>query len=248
MTAATALFGVTSLSQEAVAVIVVSVMAALFVLILGNTLIQQRRHGGVTPAAQRGAGPVPDGEASPKRVQRTVDRRSFFRGGLLAALGAFTAEFGGASLAFLWPNLKGGFGSVVTAGNLSDIKNFIDQNRQPFYSGSGRFYIVPYNGNGASTVYAGITQEGLMALYQKCVHLGCRVPFCQTSQWFECPCHGSKYNEAGEYQLGPAPTGLNRFKLTVEGPIVKVDTSTIVPGPPRGTNTTHQSPEGPFCV
>ena len=55
-----------------------------------------------------------------------------------------------------------------------------------------------------------------MALYQKCVHLGCRVPFCQTSQWFECPCHGSKYNEAGEYQLGPAPTGLNRFKLTID--------------------------------
>src|SRR6266496_2458786 len=62
----------------------------------------------------------------------------------------------------------------------------------------------------------------------------------------DLPCHGSKYNEAGEYQLGPAPTGLNRFKLTVTGNAVSVDTSTIVPGPPRGTNTTHQSPEGPF--
>jgi cytochrome b6-f complex iron-sulfur subunit len=238
---------VASLSQETVAIIVVSVMVALFALILGNTLIQQRRHGGVSPGAQRGAGPDAGAEEAPK-VRRTVDRRSFFRGGLLAALGAFTAEFGGASLAFLWPNLKGGFGSVIQAGNLDDIKNFIAQNRQPFYSGSGRFYIIPYTGNGANSVYAGITQDGLMALYQKCVHLGCRVPFCQTSQWFECPCHGSKYNEAGEYQLGPAPTGLNRFKLTVESNVVKVDTSTVVPGPPRGTNTTHQSPEGPFCV
>ncbi len=52
-----------------------------------------------------------------------------------------------------------------------------------------------------------------MTLYQKCVHLGCRVPFCQSSQWFECPCHGSKYNKAGEYRFGPAPTGLNRFKI-----------------------------------
>src|SRR5205814_5995812 len=227
---------VASLSSQTIAIIVVTVMVALFVLILGNTLIQQRRHGGVTPAAQRGAGPVPD-QGPAAKVGRTVDRRAFFRGGLLAALGAFTAEFGGASLAFLWPNLHGGVGSVIPAGNLDDIKNFISQNKQPFYYGAGRFYIVPYSGNGTNSVYAGITQDGLMALYQKCVHLGCRVPFCQTSQWFECPCHGSKYNEAGEYQLGPAPTGLNRFKLTVTGNAVSVDTSSIIPGPPRGTNT-----------
>jgi cytochrome b6-f complex iron-sulfur subunit len=87
-----------------------------------------------------------------------------------------------------------------------------------------------------------------MALYQRCVHLGCRVPFCQTSQWFECPCHGSKYNRAGEYKLGPAPRGLDRFPITVEGGIVKVNTGIIVTGPPRGTNTTGQDPEGPFCV
>ena len=65
-----------------------------------------------------------------------------------------------------------------------------------------------------------------MPLYQRCVHLGCRVPFCQSSQWFECPCHGSKYNEAGEYQLGPAPHGMDRFAVKVEGGNVMVDTST----------------------
>ena len=37
----------------------------------------------------------------------------------------------------------------------------------------------------------------------------------QQSQWFECPCHGSKYNTAGEYKLGPAPRGMDRFKVTV---------------------------------
>jgi cytochrome b6-f complex iron-sulfur subunit len=137
---------------------------------------------------------------------------------------------------------------VIEAGTVDDIKGFISSNHQPYYFGAGRFYIVPYTGNGANTIYAGITEQGLMALYQKCVHLGCRVPFCQTSQWFECPCHGSKYNEAGEYELGPAPTGLNRFKITIEGDKVLVDTSLAIPGPPRGTNTTNQTPEGPFCV
>ena len=35
-------------------------------------------------------------------------------------------------------------------------------------------------------------EAGVVALYQKCVHLGCRVPWCTSSQWFECPCHGSQ--------------------------------------------------------
>jgi hypothetical protein len=48
--------------------------------------------------------------------------------------------------------------------------------------------------------------------------------------------------------LGPAPTGLHRFTVTVEGQTVKVDTSKVITGPPRGTNTIHQAPEGPFCV
>ena len=56
-------------------------------------------------------------------------------------------------------------------------------------------------------------RQGYVALYQKCVHLGCRVPWCESSQWFECPCHGSKYNRVGEKQGGPAPRGLDRFPL-----------------------------------
>src|SRR3546814_2290060 len=55
-------------------------------------------------------------------------------------------------------------------------------------------------------------EEGVVALYQKCVHLGCRVPECVTSQWFECPCHGSQYNQVGEKKGGPAPRGLDRFR------------------------------------
>jgi cytochrome b6-f complex iron-sulfur subunit len=235
---------VSSLSPSALVLIIIGVMLAVFLLMLGNSMRATRRRSAATAPAAAGE----PAAAPEKPAPKPISRRDFFRGGMLVALGAFVAEFGGATLAFLWPNLKGGFGSTIEAGTLGDIKGFISSNHQPFYFGAGRFYIVPYSGNGTDTVYAGITQQGLMALYQKCVHLGCRVPFCQTSQWFECPCHGSKYNEAGEYELGPAPTGLNRFKILVEGDKVMVDTSNIIPGPPRGTNTTNQSPEGPFCV
>ena len=53
------------------------------------------------------------------------------------------------------------------------------------------------------------------SLYQKCPHLGCRVPSCVTSQWFECPCHGSQYNQVGEKKGGPAPRGMDRFATEV---------------------------------
>jgi cytochrome b6-f complex iron-sulfur subunit len=176
-------------------------------------------------------------------------RRSFF--GMMLGLGFGVAllDFGALSLAMLWPSPKGGFGGKVTVPTtLTDIKAAIASSRAPFYFAPGRFYLVPYAGEGSIYAKAGVLAGGFMALYQRCVHLGCKVPFCVASQWFECPCHGSKYNKAGEYKLGPAPRGLDRFALTVEGDTVVVDTTFVITGPPRGTNTTGQEREGPFCT
>ncbi len=91
-------------------------------------------------------------------------------------------------------------------------------------------------------------EAGFVPLYQKCVHLGCRVPQCVTSQWFECPCHGSQYNQAGEKKGGPAPRGLDRFASEVDGDVLTVNTGVIIQGPPIGTNTTGQEAEGPHCL
>jgi cytochrome b6-f complex iron-sulfur subunit len=89
---------------------------------------------------------------------------------------------------------------------------------------------------------------GYTALYQKCVHLGCRVPSCPSSQWFECQCHGSQYNRNGEKKGGPAPRGLDRFPLSGSPNSISVNTGQIIIGPPIGTNTTGQEAEGPHCV
>jgi cytochrome b6-f complex iron-sulfur subunit len=91
-------------------------------------------------------------------------------------------------------------------------------------------------------------ESGINALYQKCPHLGCRVPNCVSSQWFECPCHGSQYNRVGEKKGGPAPRGMDRFGVLVSAGVVTVDTSLVVQGPPIGTNTTGQEAEGPHCI
>ncbi|MGH2573299.1 MAG: ubiquinol-cytochrome c reductase iron-sulfur subunit [Actinomycetota bacterium] len=247
-----------AISQSFFAVAIVAALLGIFLLLLLGTFVRARRASlRLAAAGERVAAPVTGRPGAPApaapalRPQVVVSRRDFFRGGLLASLGVFTAQFGGATLAFLWPNLVGGFGSLITLSDSPEsVRSQIREGRQPYYYGPGRFYLVSYTGEGSGPggPYEGLTAEGLMALYQKCVHLGCRVPFCQQSQWFECPCHGSKYSYAGEYKLGPAPRGMDRFPMILEDGQLKVDTSTIITGPPRGTDTIRQAPEGPFCV
>ena len=230
-----------ALSTGVTAALVTLLILDVFAIVFGLSFVRANK------AAKAAAAGL---EEQPKPM-KAISRRDFFRRSLLVSLGMFTAAFGAATLGFLWPNLKGGFGSLISAGPLADIKAEIQDTGQPAYNGTGRFYLVPYAGSPSGDIdysVEGVTQEGIMPLYQRCVHLGCRVPFCNSSKWFECPCHGSKYNEAGEYQLGPAPRGMDRFKITIDNGNVMVDTSTVILGPPRGTDTIDEPPQGAFCV
>jgi cytochrome b6-f complex iron-sulfur subunit len=200
--------------------------------------------------------PPPPPALPPDEETLGVTRRQVLNRGIFTAFALTLTAFGGASLAFLWPTLSGGFGAKIKAGKKEEILKEIDDKKEPFYLASGRFYINPYPVGDVpkakkilaySAVMEGY-EQGLVALYQKCVHLGCRVPWCKTSQWFECPCHGSQYNRVGEKKGGPAPRGLDRFALSVDGGDVVVDTKQVITGPPIGTNTTGQEAEGPHCV
>ncbi|HWB72546.1 MAG TPA: Rieske 2Fe-2S domain-containing protein, partial [Egibacteraceae bacterium] len=196
------------------------------------------------------------GPAAPQRPVRKPppgpSRREFLRKSMLWGWLGVLGGFGGASLAFLWPNLKGGFGARIEVDTEEAILSYIQQNREPFAYPAGRMYLVAYDSSlDSGGEYGEVTQNGqskVMALYQRCVHLGCRVPWCGSSQWFECPCHGSRYNRWGEYQDGPAPRGLDRFPLTLEGGRVVVDTAKIITGPARQSGTLDQPPEGPHCT
>jgi cytochrome b6-f complex iron-sulfur subunit len=184
-----------------------------------------------------------------------VTRRQFFNRSILTVSGLGLGAFGVAAIAFLWPSAAGGAGTKITVGSEADAKAAFD-NKIPFYNAGAKVYIVAYPKQDLpnakkvpayTPIFPGMV-AGYVALYQKCVHLGCRVPWCASSQWFECPCHGSKYNRVGEKQGGPAPRGLDRFVLEVSGGNIVVDTANVIIGPPIGTNTTGQSPEGAPCV
>jgi cytochrome b6-f complex iron-sulfur subunit len=239
--------GILAVSAGLVAAIAVLLAIVIFAIAFFVTSLRsyQRQQEALEATRARTAG-LP----APPRRATAVSRRDFFRKSLISSLLVFGAQFGGASVAFLWPSLRGGFGAVIDAGAVDEIRAAV-RNGEPFYVGTGRFYVVPYEGQAKGDVNyeeEGVAAEGIMPLYQRCVHLGCRVPFCAQSQWFECPCHGSKYNSAGEYRLGPAPRGMDRFHIEIVNGRVMVDTSEVVLGPARGTDTISQPPQGPFCV
>ncbi len=187
-----------------------------------------------------------------------ISRRQFFNRGILITMALSLGAFGAAAISFLYASSAGGFGGRIDAGAaLSDIEAYWASKKAPFYVPEARTYLQPYPKADVKKA-AKIAQYqkvlpgmelGMVALYQKCVHLGCRVPWCQQSQWFECPCHGSKYNRVGEKRGGPAPRGLDHWVVSISGQKVVIDTSGLpVTGPPIGTDTTGQGAEGPFCV
>ena len=191
-----------------------------------------------------------------------IARRKFFNRAILglfggAFLGGLTISF----LAFLWPKLSGGFGSPIVVGNVDDLRREIalsDGTFSPKFVASAQAWIVPWTkpGGTAGTSFEGLPvlaggdagELPLMALWQKCVHLGCRVPACLSSQGFECPCHGSKYNLHGEYEGGPAPRNLDHFGVEVDdrGDLI-VNTGDVFETA-RSKNKSFNWPQGPNCV
>jgi cytochrome b6-f complex iron-sulfur subunit len=216
--------------------------------------LARRDEGQIEPARERA--PVPWTPPDPEAL--AVSRRQFFNRAnvtlMTAGIGTFTAA---GFVAFLWPFASGGFGGQVTVGKYDEILDSLRTGDGFFYASNARTWITEYPPDAlpnaqavyAENIYQGMAQYGLVSLYQKCPHLGCRVPSCPSSGWFECPCHGSQYNRVGEKKGGPAPRGMDRFPFTVAGNgDVTVDTGTIVTGPPIGTNTTGQEAEGPHCI
>ena len=193
---------------------------------------------------------------APDVEQVGASRRAFLNRSIIGSFALGLGGFGGGVLAFLWPPFITGFGATISVGKVSDIIQSIRDAGGFLYRPDGRMWITEYPAGAiekARGVYSGPElagmEAGVIALFQKCPHLGCRVPECLTSQWFECPCHGSKYNRVGEKRGGPAPRGMDRFAMTVSADgVLSVNTGNVIQGPAIGVNTTGQEAEGPNCI
>lgn len=173
-----------------------------------------------------------------------LSRRQLLRTALGTGIGLWLLEVLAGTVAFAWPNLAGGFGAKVVVGDLEALaakpatQGTSVRDGAPAYLPEARAFVALVDPSVAISPGESLTGEGeetnLRTLYQRCTHLGCKPNFCDRNFWFECPCHGSRFDRLGEKValLGPAPRGLDRFAHTVDADgVVTIDTGKLTLGP-----------------
>jgi len=185
--------------------------------------------------------------AKPVPKRNVLTRRVFLLGGFWSAFGLLVVGMLGAPLDFMWLRKTGGFGGPIT----------VTPDRIPAPGGDpvvireGRFYLL--NIEPGETPNGETTPGGALALWRKCPHLGCTIPFRPDFEfqgrkgWFRCPCHGSTYTkEGGIIVFGPAPRPMDVFPITVQdnGGLV-VQTGIQFGGTGSGTNPSRAVPIEP---
>jgi cytochrome b6-f complex iron-sulfur subunit len=144
---------------------------------------------------------------------KTQDASNFSRRRLLgfawaASLVALVGQFGIAVFGFFKPRSEpGGFGGKVIAGQVDEFEPGTVSHVQ-----KGRFFI------------SRLEDGAMLALWHRCTHLGCAVPWREAEGVFHCPCHSSIFTPVGEVVSGPAPRPLDLFPVEIVDGEVVVDT------------------------
>jgi len=172
-----------------------------------------------------------------------ISRRQLIRRSIGAATALWLLEVSAGTVGFLWPNLARGFGGEINLGDIEtvsenpELQGLTLRDGAPAYFPTARTFVQlidPNLGfqNGESPDGVGTTTN-VRTMWQRCPHLGCKPNFCETNFWFECACHGSRYDRLGikVALAGPAPRGLDRFPHVVQDGELIVDTSRVILGP-----------------
>ena len=138
--------------------------------------------------------------AEAAELSAPMTRREFLNYAFLASLGIFFVGLGGATYLFAFPRFKAGqFGGTFDLGAVKDILPAVTDPPLPISN---------------ARIWLSNTDQGVLALYNVCVHLGCLYQWQPSTNRFECPCHGSKYQKNGTYIEGPAPRSLDRMVIS----------------------------------
>ena len=146
----------------------------------------------------------------PERTRR-FSRRAFLRNAVAGSVAVALGGAGVAAYAFSRPNETGPFGRPVSV-PLSLVPAV---GAPPYKDIQGKFWLIN-------------NEDGVLALYWTCPHLGCAVPWNEAEGRFHCPCHHSIYDRHGVRIEGPAPRPMDIMPIARDpsGALV-VDTGAI---------------------
>lgn len=141
-----------------------------------------------------------------------LSRRGFLVAMWGVSLAGLFGQAGVALVQFLKPIVPAsGFGGKVVAGSVKEFNPGTVS-----YVAKGHFYI------------SRLPDGSVLALWQRCTHLGCTVPWRSDEGQFHCPCHSSLFNAKGEVIGGPAPRPLDLFPLEIVDGSIVVDTGRVI--------------------
>jgi cytochrome b6-f complex iron-sulfur subunit len=146
-----------------------------------------------------------------------VERRQLLRMGFLGIAGLAATELALAFAPFFRVTRITGLGGKVTIPDPTAeiLARFAATNDEPILFAQSKFFLIRAPG-------------GIAAAYRKCTHLGCSVPFNKTEDQFHCVCHQSIYEKrTALLKSGPAPYGLDLFRIREEGDHLVVDTNPL---------------------
>ena len=145
------------------------------------------------------------------QTDNNVSRRQFFAVAWVLSFLAMMGQLGVGLFRFMTPILEeGAFGTVVKAGRVNEFEV-----GSVSYFRESRFYLLRL-------------ETGFLALYRKCTHLGCVVPWDEAAGNFNCPCHSTLFTPQGDVITGPAPRPLDLFPVEIRGDEIFVNTGIVV--------------------
>jgi cytochrome b6-f complex iron-sulfur subunit len=197
------------------------------------------------------------GAESAEMSRQGLSRRQVLRRVVGAGVALVGAEALGLGLIYIYPGLTVGFGGKITLKSKDQYPAAIpaefdiDNGKGVFYESLAKSYIVhlapetPWLLSGAALAAVQESENIVkdkdgsywLAIYQRCVHLGCKFNYKTDCRSFKCPCHGSHYNADGEWLSGPAPRSNDRFEIDVSSDSVVVNTGKL------NNTVQHPSPE-----
>jgi cytochrome b6-f complex iron-sulfur subunit len=146
------------------------------------------------------------------KKRKTLSRRDFLNFAWATSLIGLFGQSGWALFNFLKPQIKEGtFGTKVNAGKVDEFKPGTVSHIQ-----EGRFYL------------SRLENGGMLAIWHRCTHLGCTVPWKDDEDRFHCPCHSSIFDTRGVVISGPAPRPLDLFPIKIVERDVIVDTGNAI--------------------
>jgi Rieske Fe-S protein len=179
------------------------------------------------------AQPAPVGPALPQVSRRTVVIASFWTA-MAGMLGGIVVGL----VNFMWSRTAQKPGGIFKLDiNANDIKpgekkEFVilqPNKRDPLSNIETKIFLVRLSEEQAKLNKMDDKAGAYLALWRKCPHLGCAVPYLpgfsfadpandgqSVTGWFRCPCHGSTYSDTGRRVFGPAPRSMDAFGLIID--------------------------------